>query len=107
MLKLRAGLLLTALTLAIPLTFAALLLPASQAVDTCSPETLTLRQIQVPLYELRDEGGEIWIYRRGQPHRPTGVSVASLPGEDRALLEEGIAADSEQTLTSLLEDLCS
>ena len=108
MLKLRIRLLTTALLLAFSLSCSALLFPLPQAVHTAAPETVTVQPETVPpLYELRSEEGEICIYHSGKLFRHTGVFVSSLPREDRALLEEGIAADSDQALASLLEDLCS
>ncbi|MCD8335500.1 MAG: hypothetical protein LUC35_09235 [Clostridiales bacterium] len=47
------------------------------------------------------------MFRRGSLLTHTGVLAASLPREDRALLEAGIAAESDQELASLIEDLCS
>lgn len=62
---------------------------------------------QPPMYELRSVDGELCIFRGKTLIRSTGVYTLALPKEDRELLENGIAAASEEALASLLEDLCS
>lgn len=111
--KLRACLLLSALWLASSLSLSALFMPSPQAVHTASQEQVTLQTApDAPAsspahYELRATEGEVCVYQDGSLLQRTGVAVSSLPKEDRALLENGIAVDSMQALTSLLEDLCS
>ncbi|MCC8074585.1 MAG: hypothetical protein LIO95_01350 [Clostridiales bacterium] len=112
MLKLRFALLLTAFSLALTLSCAALSSPWPQAVATAAETAIVASADEpsvevVPLYELRSVDGEICVFRNGSLLTHTGVLVSSLPREDRALLEEGIAAESDQELASLLEDLCS
>ncbi|MCD8189259.1 MAG: hypothetical protein LUD78_03405 [Clostridiales bacterium] len=111
--KLRFALLMTAFCLALALSCAALSSPWPQAVEAAAEtalvtETDTAPDAEtVPLYELRSVDGEICVFRSGSLLTHTGVLAATLPKEDRALLEEGIAAQSDQELASLLEDLCS
>ena len=110
--KLRFALLLTAFSLALTLSCAALSSPWPQAVETAAEAALAASADEpsgeaVPLYELRGVDGEICVFRSGSLLTHTGVLTASLPREDRALLEAGIAAHSDQELASLLEDLCS
>ncbi|MCD8353936.1 MAG: hypothetical protein LUC47_06455 [Clostridiales bacterium] len=114
MLKLRFALLLTAFSLALTLSCAALSSPWPQAVETAAETALAAASADdepngeaVPLYELRSVDGEICVFRSGDLLTHTGVLTASLPREDRALLEAGIGAKSDQELASLLEDLCS
>ncbi|MCD8052206.1 MAG: hypothetical protein LUE89_11110 [Clostridiales bacterium] len=111
--KLRFALLLTAFSLALTLSCAALSSPWPQAVETAAETALAAASADestgeaVPLYELRSVDGEICVFRSGDLLTHTGVLTASLPREDRALLEAGIPAESDQELASLLEDLCS
>ncbi|MCD8147934.1 MAG: hypothetical protein LUD84_11785 [Clostridiales bacterium] len=111
--KLRFALLLTAFCLALSLSCAALSSPWPQAVETGAETALVTESADepsgeaVPLYELRSVDGEICVFRCGSLLTHTGVLVSSLPQEDRALLEAGIAAESDQELASLIEDLCS
>lgn len=111
--KLRFALLLTAFCLALSLSCAALSSPWPQAVETAAETALVTEtdtapdSEAIPLYELRSVDGEICVFRRGSLLTHTGVLVSSLPREDRALLEVGIAAESDQELASLIEDLCS
>ena len=59
------------------------------------------------IYQLRSVDGEVCVFRgRTLLHR-TGVATRTLPREDRALLERGICAASQEALASLLEDYCS
>lgn len=60
-----------------------------------------------PVYVLRSVDGELCVFRGGCLLRRTGVYTLALPREDRALLEDGISAASQEALASLLEDLCS
>lgn len=113
MMKLRAVVLLTAFCLALSLSCAALSSPWPQAAETAASTVVVSEPAgapigeAAPLYELRSVDGEICVFRRGSLLTHTGVLVASLPRGDRALLEAGIAAESDQELASLIEDLCS
>ncbi len=111
--KLRFALLLTAFSLALSLSCAALSSPRPQAVEASAETSIVAASADeptgeaVPLYELRSVDGEICVFRSGSLLTHTGVLTATLPREDRALLEVGIAAHSDQELASLIEDLCS
>lgn len=111
--KLRFALLLTAFSLALSLSCAALSSPWPQSVETAAQTSVVsassdeAAQTAIPLYELRSVDGEICVFRSGSLLTHTGVLTATLPREDRALLEAGISAETDQELASLLEDLCS
>jgi hypothetical protein len=60
-----------------------------------------------PDYVLRSVDGELCVFRGSRLLHRTGVYARTLPREDQRELEEGISADSQEALASLLEDLCS
>lgn len=87
------------------MSFAALL-PTPQT-EVMAPQTVTEEDAPPPCYVLRTDRGEVCIFEGDTLLRRTGVAVSSLPAEDRESLSIGIAASSQEALSSLLEDLCS
>lgn len=62
------------------------------------------------IFILGSYGGRVALWeqdRSGTPLQIYPVSVTMLPEADRAALEQGIYADSQETLTQLLEDYLS
>ncbi len=60
-----------------------------------------------PDYTLCAVDGEVCLCLEGEVVLHTGVAVSTLPQQDRAALEAGIAVTSQAELTALLEDLGS
>ena len=61
-------------------------------------------------YVLRASEGNVAVYDRLDPRRPlavTEIELDSLRSHDRALIEQGLPADSREELLTLLEDLGS
>ncbi len=88
--------------------------PAAQAAAApeAEPETEEAAEPASPQaaaegYVLRAVEGEICLCLDGTVVLRTGVAAATLPREDRAALEEGIAVRSREELAALLEDLSS
>lgn len=110
----RSLILSAALVLAIVTASSALFYPDLTAHSASAPAPISDTQpVPIPeeepptLYVLRAQDGELCVFRNGELLRRTGVKTSALPAEDRAALENGISATSQQALTSLLEDLCS
>ena len=60
-------------------------------------------------YIVREHNGYVAIFSSNpsQLLEVTSIAVSTLPGTDRALLAQGIAAEDRQALLTLLEDLNS
>jgi hypothetical protein len=85
--------------------------PVPAASRQCTPATLASAPIALPeeeertVYLIQTIDGEVCVrYGDGKVLR-TGLSASMLPQHDREALEQGITVESQQELTSLLEDL--
>ena len=78
--------------------------PTALAVPTALSPAPT---VQTPSYLLLDHQGELCVFSEGRLLQRTGIPVSALPAADRALLGQGIPAESRQALYALLEDLAS
>lgn len=60
-------------------------------------------------YVLKAYNGELAVFRENseKPYRMLGVDISTFSDYDRQLLSEGILADSQQELNSLIEDYTS
>jgi hypothetical protein len=83
--------------------------PAPSAVQ--SPAALASAPVSVPedeekvVYLIQTIEGEVCVRCGDGNVIHTGLSAAMLPQHDRSALEHGITVESQQALTSLLEDL--
>lgn len=70
---------------------------------------LSESSISSPMYWLREYEGRLAVFRDGTdtPVQIIDLDVRTLPPYDQGLLQSGIAADSEQELSRLLEDYTS
>ena len=91
----------TALTLILAATAAVI---AWKTADTLRERPVT----DSGSYVLRAADGNVAVYDRLDPRRPltvTEIELDSLRAHDRALIEQGLPADSREELMALLEDL--
>ena len=61
-------------------------------------------------YIIKDYEGKIAVFDINDEEKPskiTPISVKDLPEADKNLLKEGIFAENEEVLNSILEDYCS
>lgn len=60
-------------------------------------------------YIVKDYNGNIAVFEsdKDAPFRITEVRVSELPSADKALLEKGIQASTQEELNRILEDYCS
>ena len=80
-------------------------LPPAKAPDVGDPGTA--QEADGGAWLIREDGGEVAVFRGSEPVLHTDTRVADLPKADRVRLTQGITVYSDEELKRILEDLCS
>ena len=95
----------TAAILAVYLLLISTIAPPAKAPDVGDPGNV--QEADGGAWLIREDGGEVAVFRGSEPVLHTDTRVADLPKADRVRLTQGITVYSDKELKRILEDLCS